>query len=324
MRFVFRTDVHAADKNPVSWKGDYRSEILSSLRQIGQLAQAHQAVAVLDGGDFFHVKAASRTSYGLVVEILKLHRDYYKDIVTYEVEGNHDIMGNNLETVSSQPLGVLYSTPSFRLLRDEVFQKDDLRVRVVGFPYDPTRTLRDIQAVRKQPGDTYLVAVIHALAGEDPPAHVEEFYGEPVFRYDSLIYEGGPDVVCFGHWHKDQGVTCLEGHYFVNQGAVSRGALSKDNLTRVPQVALLEFSLEGIRVQAIPLEVAAPEEVYDLERKERQETESLVISQFIDQLEQGLAVTADEDIEGTIRSNPSLAPEVQNRAINYLEIARAS
>lgn len=323
LSFLFRTDVHAADKNPVSWKGDYRSEILDSLVQIGQLAELHQVTAVLDGGDFFHVKTAVRTSHGLIVDILKIHRDYYKQNV-YGIEGNHDIFGNNLETIDSQPLGVLYNTLAFRNLRNEVFEKDGLRVRVVGFPYSPTRTLREIQAVRKQPGDDYMVAVIHALAGKDPPAHVEEFYGEPVFRYDSLIYEGGPDVFLLGHWHKDQGVVCLEGHYFVNQGAVSRGSLTRDNLSRVPQVALLEFNPEGIRVETIPLTVAAAEEVYDLERKERQEKVSLEINQFVDQLQQGLAVDPDQDIEDSIRNIPNVAPDVQARALAYLETARAS
>lgn len=322
IRFIFRTDVHVADRNPASWKGDYRAEILDSLVQIGQLSQDHQALAVLDGGDFFHVKAASRTSHGLVSDILRIHRDHYKGCISYCVEGNHDIVGNNLETVETQPLGVLYNTPSFKLLREEVFQNDGLQVRVVGFPYSPSRNLREIQAVRKQPGDDYLVAVVHALAGEDPPAHVEEFYGEPVFRYSSLIYEGGPDVFCFGHWHKDQGVVCLEGRYFVNQGAVSRGSLTKDNLTRTPQVALLEFSSGGVTVQTIPLKVSSPEEVYDLERKERQETETLAINQFINQLEQSLTVTSDEDIEEGIRRDIALAPEVRLRALSYLETVR--
>jgi DNA repair exonuclease SbcCD nuclease subunit len=321
--FLFRTDVHVADKNPISWKGDYRSEILDDLVQIGQLADLHQVEAVLDGGDFFHVKTAVRTSHGLVIDVLKIHRDHYKKSV-YGIEGNHDIFGNNLETIDSQPLGVLYNTLAFRNLRNEVFEKDGLRIRVVGFPYSPTRTLREIQAVRKQPGDDYMVAVIHALAGKDPPAHVEEFYGEPVFRYDSLIYEGGPDVFCFGHWHKDQGVVCLEGRHFVNQGAVSRGSLTQDNLSRVPQVALLEFTPEGIGIKTIPLKVAAPEEVYDLERKGRQEKVSLVISQFIDQLQQGLVVDSDQDIEDSIRNIPNVAPDVQARALAYLETARTS
>ena len=320
--FLFRTDVHAADKNPVSWKGDYRSEILNSLIQIGQIAKDRQVTAVLDGGDFFHVKVAVRTSHGLIIDILKIHRDFYGDV--YGIEGNHDIVGNNLETIDSQPLGVLYNTQFFKPLRNEVFENNGLRVRVVGFPYSPTRSLKEIQALRKQPGDDYMVAVIHALAGEDPPSHIEEFYGEPVFRYDSLIYEGGPDVLMFGHWHKDQGVVCLEGRHFVNLGAVSRGSLNKDNLGRIPKVALVEFTPEGINIEAIPLKVAAAEEVYDLERKDRQEKTSLVINQFIEQLQLGANLDTDQNIEDTIQSLTDTLPEVRTRALAYLEAARGA
>jgi predicted phosphodiesterase len=217
---------------------------------------------------------------------------------------------------------VLYVTGVFQHLREQVFEVDGLRVRVVGVPYSPSRDLAEIQAIRKQPGDDYLVAVVHALAAEDPPAHVEEFFGEPVFRYSQFIFEGGPDVFCFGHWHKDQGIVELEGRHFVNQGALSRGALTKENTERTPKVSLLEFTKEGIKTTAIPLQVAPPEEVYDIDRKERQEKESLVITQFIEQLESDMQIDPAQDVEANV-SSLNFAPEVRSRALVYLERARS-
>jgi DNA repair exonuclease SbcCD nuclease subunit len=103
--FVFRTDTHVSDRSPASWKGDYPSEIWSNLDQIGQLALKHGAAAVLDGGDFFHVKAASKNPHALVAKSAQIHRSY--PCPTFCVEGNHDISYNNLETLERQPLGVL-------------------------------------------------------------------------------------------------------------------------------------------------------------------------------------------------------------------------
>lgn len=320
MRFIFRTDVHVADKNPVSWKGNYPAEVYGSLVQIGELAREHQATAVLDGGDFFHVKAANRTSHGTMVRVADIHSAY--PCPTFSIEGNHDITGNNLETLEHQPLGVLYAAGIFEHLRDHTFEEDGLRVRVVGFPYSPTRTLEEIQEIRKRPGDDYLIFIVHALAGENPPAHVEEFFGEPVFRYASFVVEGGPDVVCFGHWHKDQGVVQLDGRHFVNQGATSRGALTKENTERTPKVSLIELTKEGITVTEIPLKVQPPEEVFDFERKERQEKETLVISQFVDQLQEGMQVDPSQDVEANI-SRLNFAPDVRSRALSYLERARS-
>jgi DNA repair exonuclease SbcCD nuclease subunit len=173
--FIFRTDTHVADRSPVSWKGDYTSEIWSNLEQIGRMAIEHEVSAVLDGGDYFHIKAASRNSHGANVRTAEVHKKYR--CPTFCVEGNHDLAYNNLESLDRQPLGVLYAAGVFQHLRETVFTDGDLRVRVVGVPYNPRRTLEELRSIQKQPGDDFLVAIVHALASENPPPKVEDFFG---------------------------------------------------------------------------------------------------------------------------------------------------
>lgn len=321
--FIFRTDVHVAEKGPASWKGDYAAEVFSNLEQIGELARKYKVTAVLDGGDYFHVKAPTRNSHGIVVRSAEIHAGY--PCPTYCVEGNHDITYNNLASIDRQPLGVLYASGVFRHLREEVFESEGLKVRVVGVPYDPNRELETLRSIKKQPGDDALIAVVHALAAENPPAHVEDFFGEPVFRYSDLVFEDGPDVWCFGHWHKDQGVVIIEGRRFVNQGALSRGALVKENLTRVPQAALIEVSRSDkgvtIDVGTVQMKVLPAEDVFDLERKERRDEESRVIDDFITRIQEDVAVDPSEDIETTVNSL-DFAPEVREMALHYLGRAR--
>jgi DNA repair exonuclease SbcCD nuclease subunit len=316
--FIFRTDVHVADHSPASWKGDYPAEIWNSLEQIGDLARRYDCQAVLDGGDYFHVKAPTRNSHRLVAKSAVVQAAY--PCPTLCVEGNHDIKHNNLDTLSEQPLGVLYESGVFEHLRDTSFETDGVRVRVVGVPYSMTRTLEDLRAIKKQDGE-YLVAVVHSLASENPPDHVQEFFGEPVFRYKDLVYKDGPDVWCFGHWHRDQGIVTIEGRKFVNQGSVSRGALVKENLTRVPKVALLEFDADGFEVASIPLKVAPASEVFDVERKERQDQETQTIEAFVDHLQADLEVGDDVSIEDTIETL-NFSKEVGRVAVEYLEKAR--
>src|SRR4051812_10569909 len=102
---LFRTDTHVADKSPASWKGDYPAEIWSNLEQIGQLAKTRDATAVLDGGDYFHIKTARRTSHGAIFRTAELHKGYPCPV--FCVEGNHDLEHNNLASIEHQPLGVL-------------------------------------------------------------------------------------------------------------------------------------------------------------------------------------------------------------------------
>jgi DNA repair exonuclease SbcCD nuclease subunit len=288
---------------------------------VGRIAKDRGARAVLDGGDYFHVKAASRNPHALVRRTAELHRTHYNCPV-YCIEGNHDITANNLDSLDRQPLGVLYETGVFGHLREEVFEDGPLRVRVVGVPYDPTLTLERLRSIRKQPGDTHLVVVAHALAAEKPPPDVEDFFGEPVFRYADLVQADGPDVFAFGHWHKDQGIVTIGGTHFVNQGALSRGALVRENLTRVPQVSILDFDLSGLSVTAIPLNVAPAEEVFDLERKARQEDKRRDIEQFVLQLVSGARVDPSLDVEANVRAlGGDFARAVQDRALAYLERA---
>lgn len=318
LAFIFRTDVHVSEQSPESWKGDYPAEIWSDLEQIGELARKHSACAVLDGGDFFHVKAPTQNSHRLVAKVASLHQAYPCPV--YCVEGNHDIKHNNLETLADQPLGVLYSARVFEHLRDQTFKDGDLEVRVVGVPYSPFRTVEDLQAIRKRGNET-LIAIVHALAGQDPPSSVEEFFGEPVFRYEQLVVDGGPDVFCFGHWHQDQGIVRVKDCWFINQGAVSRGALSKENLTRTPKVALIEVLPEGLSITPFPLLVAPPNEVFDMERKARQDRESTDIEQYVARIQHGLMLANSATIEEAIASL-DFAREIHDLALAYIQKAK--
>jgi DNA repair exonuclease SbcCD nuclease subunit len=318
--FIFRTDVHLADKSPASWKGDYQAEIWSDLEQIGELASLHKATAVLDGGDYFHVKSPLKNSHSLNERTVTTHKKYPCPI--FGVEGNHDISHNNLGSIPRQPLGVLFSSGTFRQLREEVFRDGSLCVRVVGVPYNPNLSLPDLQSIQKKEGDTHLIAVVHALATKCPNASSEDFFNETVFDYPSLVSKGGPDLWLFGHWHKDQGVEVIGGKTFVNLGSVSRGALVRENLERTPKVALIEIEGPGVRVTPIELDVLPASEVFDLEKKASQEKERKDIDSFIATLSSDLlGSVVDMDSVSRVIQGLSFADEVRSEALRYLEMA---
>ena len=317
--FIYRTDTHVCDRSPSSWKADYPTEIWSNLDQIAKYAREHGAKAVLDGGDYFHVKAASRNPHSLVIKSIAVQKSYPCE--TWCVEGNHDLQYNSLESIEKQPLGVLYESGTFQHLRDQVFEDGGMRIRVVGMPYKPDRTLSELLAIKKQPGDDFLVALVHQLASAAPPSRVEDFFGEPVFRYSDLVSEDGPDVWCFGHWHKDQGVVEIEGKRFVNQGAVSRGALINENTQRTPKVSLLEFTPSGFQIVELPLIVAPADDVFDFEKKERVEKENESIDQFIVQLQNNVRIDLAASIETNVEQL-DFAQDVRAAALEYLARAR--
>lgn len=324
--FLFRTDVHVMDRSPDSWKGDYEQEVFSNLEQIGRIAREREVTAILDGGDFFHVKAASRNSHALVRHVIDVHKAYPCPV--YSIEGNHDLQYHNMGTLERQPLGVLYAAGIFHPLRDETFCSGNHSVRVVGIPYSPSRSLADLQAVSKD-SETHLVCLVHALATMGRRRSADGFVGESIFDYADLVSNHSPDLWAFGHWHKDQGVSSLldtsgRSVSFVNQGAVSRGALSSDNLDRTPKVAIFSFEDDNPEpsVELIELEVAPSHEVFDLEKKSRQEVRDEAIGRFVTDLVNEGALEAGRSVEETL-NKLDFARDVREGAVEYLERARS-
>lgn len=318
--FLFRTDVHMADRNPPWWKGDYAAELWASLEQIGKLAETHRVHAVLDGGDYFHVKSAARNSHAMVARTADVHRAY--PCPTWTIEGNHDLVYNDLDSIDRQPLGVLYASGVFKALREEVVESDGLRVRVVGIPYSPKLSLDTVRAVRKQPGDTHLILLLHALAAQKPPASLEEIFNEVVLKYEDLITDDGPDCIAFGHWHRDQGCVQIGRVTFVNPGAVSRGALIKENLDRAPKVVLIEVTELGVQTTELPLQVAPAADMFDLQRKKHHEDVRKDIDNFVEVLRSNASADTSNAIEDQVKSL-DFADDVRDLALEYLERASA-
>jgi hypothetical protein len=173
--------------------------------------------------------------------------------------------------------------------------------------------------IQKQ-GEDFLVIIAHVLATQNPGPGLDELFREKVFRYSDLIVPNGADVFCFGHWHKDQGVTTIQGRHFVNIGAVSRGALRQENLERTPKVALLSFGPK-VEVTEIPLDVAPPEEVFDLERKYREQREDQVIEQYVATLRTQIEVNNSASVESVV-DTLDFDSKVKAMALSYLERAR--
>ena len=280
IRFLTSSDEHLSDLSPGFRKDDYRGAVLRKLEWQGELAKKFGADAVLRGGDLFHVKAANKTTMSTLAAVAGIHRRY--PCPAYSTAGNHDMSQNDPVTVPRQPLGVLFESGAVRPLRDEVFTSGSMKVRVVGVEYTTDlddEGLRDL--VRKRGGDTYTIAVVHALAAHSPEQRIQSFFHERIFDYRDLVFDGCPDAYVFGHYHKDQGVQEHLGVQFVNLGAVSRGALTFENLERVPKVSTIICTSQGLSIEEHEIPCGDAFAVFDLEKKARLEEERKSLDDFI-------------------------------------------
>jgi hypothetical protein len=191
---IWRTDVHLADDPPQSRTDDWTTSILDKVSQIGQIAKDTEATAVLDGGDFFHVKSPSRNSHNLVGLAAAVHAGYPCPV--YSTIGNHDVKYGNSDFLNEAPLGTLFSTGVFRRLYDQyeaVFTEGVVKVRVVGIPYHGTKyDMNRFTGIVKGDED-FLVVIAHVLANSKGGTLFE---AEDVVSYSDLV-NLDPDVWCF-------------------------------------------------------------------------------------------------------------------------------
>ena len=318
---VWRTDVHMADEPPQSRTDDWTATILGKLDQVGQIATKVKANAVLDGGDFFHVKSPTRNSHELVRRVTNLHASYPCPV--YGNVGNHDVKYGSMEYLSESPLAVLFESGTFRRLYDEheaVFEQDGVKVRVVGIPYHGTTyDMNRFTSIVKGDED-YLVVMVHCLASAKGGTMFE---AEDVIGYSQLV-NLDPDVWCFGHWHKDQGITEIaRNKWVVNVGSLSRGSISQDDMNRTPTCVVMRASKQIMTFEPIKLKVAPPDIIFNLEARARTQVRKLTMDTVVDRLKVNLVMRDSGSILDTVRGVASIPSPIRERTIAYLEQAGA-
>lgn len=322
---VWRTDVHLSDHTPRSRTDNWTDTVLRKLAAVGNIARNAGAHAVIDGGDFFDIKAPGRNSHALIRRAMEVHRDYPCPV--YANVGNHDCVYGDYSYLPQQPLGVLYEAGTFRRLYDEheaVFTatgplRVPVTVRVVGVPYHGVKYDLDRLARIKKGDEDYLMVVGHLLAS---PTQSTMFDAEDVIRYDVLDNYPDVDVWAFGHWHKDQGIERTPGGKIViNTGSLTRGALSQDSLDRVPTVTVVQFDLDGVRATKVVVPHAPASEVFDLVAKDKDTLQQTMIEEFVEHLSQTFAPSSQKSLTDAVRDIPGVPDAVRERAINYIEKA---
>lgn len=248
IKLLWRTDVHMADKTPRRRTGNWTDDVSEKLKWIGEKAKEIEADAVIDGGDFFDVKSPSKNSHYLVQRAFQAHENYECPI--YGLVGNHDVKYGKYEYLPEQPLGVLFSSGVFKEFggdKEIIFNKKGLKVRLVGIPYHGTEyDFKSLEEIERGDED-YLIVACHLLARKGSTGTM--FEGEDIIGYDFLNDLPQVDCWCFGHWHKDQGITQLDnGSYVVNTGSLTRGSLHLDDLDRKPCAVEIQFNPEGLNI----------------------------------------------------------------------------
>lgn len=304
-----------ADQSPPSRKDFWTETVLGKLDQVRRVAKKLGVKAVIDGGDFFHVKSPVRTSHSTIQQIAELHKRYPCPV--YANVGNHDVIRGEISNLPKAPLEVLFATGVFERCYDAheaVFEEDGLKVRVVGIPYHGATYDRSRLDIKKGDED-WLVVIAHLLAS---PKGGTMFGNEDIISYKELLGLDA-DVWAFGHSHTDQGITELgPNKYVINIGSLTRGSIHEEEVVRQPQIAVLTFKKDEVKILPIKLAVGAPEDVFDFETRVREEARALVIDSYVDSIRTTLAETKAAPLTDIIKA-VDVPAQVIERALSLFE-----
>lgn len=322
--WVWATDPHVADQSPVSRTDNWCETVLGKIQQVLDIAEQRNALGVIWGGDIFHIKQPDRNSHRVVnrlASILKKCR-----VQSYSNIGNHDVKFSDYEFLGESALESLFVSGAMVRLYDEheVFFNDE-KYKFVGIPYHGRRYDLDRFRALTRGNSEKLICCAHLLASGTTS---NMFDKEDVIKYDDLPKLGPEvDIWMFGHWHKNQGVTTLSnGAKVVNIGSLSRGALSIDNVDRIPSCAVLNLvENSGFEVEVVPLNVKPAEEVFDIEKRIETERRDLKMTEFVDRIKSSLGKDKERlSFTDTISNMKDLPEAVQERALHYMQLAETS
>jgi DNA repair exonuclease SbcCD nuclease subunit len=325
---IIFNDLHLADKPPLGRKDGYREEGLAMLEELVGLANQHHAL-LISTGDLFHVKRPQHVSHALVQDVLK-SLDGFNDLELrdpmFAVAGNHDMGPKGLDSIDSQPLGVLARAGVIRLI--DGYERGGIYVGgrwlLIGRPYrmdrdaDPSYyalTLEERARVEQQ-NNYFVLEVAHGSIV--PPGEVRPY---PTVSSNDIDMTG-INLLVSGHIHEDLGIHPQPGvplHIFANIGSLGRCSRTEANMTRCVKALGVTGKGSELTLNELPLKSALPAADIFVEH-----TVSDIDSDEIASVVAQLAATElglESADFGDALNKLGLEQELYDKALRYLEEA---
>lgn len=297
MRLLYFGDKHERVTSPESRLDDFRETQRRKTQEIIEIGKRYGVKGFLQPGDFFDspnppldfmaevmeqwtgcnlFDVISQMVAGAITqeEALQAVKNY---IPIIGVAGNHELFGGNLKTLPKTAIGIMNKLGLIRFATKDnpyfFYTEDGLKVAITGTHYhidiDHPDHIDDY-IVDEKLGDYHIHIVHGMLSDKNMGKHIRHTLVDQI-RHTKA------DLTISGHDHIGFPLVELDGKYFINPGAPVRMSNDLKEISRIPQVLLIDITkANGLRLKLIPLQSAQKGELVlsrrkIIERKRREE-----------------------------------------------------
>jgi predicted phosphodiesterase len=320
VRALLIGDIHARDTSPVNRLPGYLDEVIDLLTQAATI-QANEGIeCVVLAGDIFDHKRPGATSHGTIVRLINTLRLFDN---AYVVTGNHDIRNDRLDTLDTQPLGVLIASGALTPLDG---WEEEHGWPIFGLPWlqnwmdaeARNDALEHWQSVSWAEGTAGLI-VTHAPIYPPDKAQSQMFELVPTSGPNSLSSAmGNRGFVYYGHIHEDHGIFTDDGVTYCNVGALSRGSLNEHNTNRAIQVAIWDSETPGFTTRTLDYQSA--DTIFAIQRVLENKEHKASLDEFLADVGSAtLDITNTHSVIDHIRTRDDITPRQKTLATTLLE-----
>ena len=253
LKFLYMGDRHNSETTPMSRTDDYQSSCELKDLEIINIAKEHGVCAILHPGDFW-TDSDRRIGNEFIGNIAR--RWLGAGVPLIGIAGNHDLIGNNADSLPGTTSGLLHSLGIFKILQNGEtveFSDGEITVALTGTNYhkgmDRPEFINDYIVSQKK-ADYHL----HLVHGMLSPTNLGK-----IIRHTTIdsVKSTMADVTLCGHDHIGFGIINYNNKYFVNPGAVVRMSCDRRELDRKISVVLISIDKDnGIKLEQIHLKSA--------------------------------------------------------------------
>lgn len=281
MKLLYFGDRHNRVDVPLNRMDDYRASMLKKDNEILDIAHREKVSYLLEPGDFWDTPnppldfATNVIKRWFNVDVFSILSNLLSKKATTEdytniknqlsgfipmvgVVGNHELFGNNINTLDKTMIGFMNNIGLINLVTKDnplILKTDDgLTIAITGSNYHidlDTPSHTEDYIVRKKLGDIH-IHLAHGML-------TDKTMGKMIKHttLDKVAYETVADLTITGDDHIGYPLTKIDGKYFVNTGAIPRQTSDKKEVARQPKVLLIDITkANGLVLKEVHLKSA--------------------------------------------------------------------